>query len=59
VAIVQEDNLTVGMISMAARTMFSEVVEFVGVLAMAPTAVARFTRAPQRQLLIYNHKLKM
>jgi hypothetical protein len=35
-----------GMISTAACTVFSEVVEVVGVLAMAPTAVARFTRAP-------------
>jgi hypothetical protein len=42
----------VGMISTAACTVFSEVVEVIGVLAMAPTAAARFTRAPQRQLLV-------
>jgi hypothetical protein len=52
VAVVREDNLAVGMISTTARTVFSEVVEVVGVLAMAPTAAARCTRAPQRQLLV-------
>jgi hypothetical protein len=46
--VVQEDNLAVGMISTAACTVFSELVEVVGVLAMAPTAAARFTSAPQR-----------
>jgi hypothetical protein len=51
-AVVQEDNLAVGMISTAAHTVFSEVVEVVGVLAMAPMAAARFTRAPQKQLLV-------
>jgi hypothetical protein len=50
--VVREDNLAVGMISTAARTVFSEVVEVVGVLAMVPTAAARFTRAPQTQLLV-------
>jgi hypothetical protein len=42
----------VGMISMVACTVFSEVVEVVGVLAMAPMTAARLTRAPQRQLLV-------
>jgi hypothetical protein len=51
-AVVREDNLAVGMISTAARTMFSEVAEVIGILAMAPTAAARFMRAPERQLLI-------
>jgi hypothetical protein len=50
--VVREDNLVVGMISTAACTVFSEVVEVVGVLAMAPTTTARFTRAPHRQLLV-------
>jgi hypothetical protein len=44
-AVVREDNLAVGMISTAARTVFSEVVEVVGVLAIGPTAAARFMRA--------------
>jgi hypothetical protein len=34
------------------NTQFSEVVEVVVVLAMAPMAAARFTRAPQKQLLV-------
>jgi hypothetical protein len=42
-AVVREDNLAVGMISTASRNVFSEVVEVIGVLAMAPTAAARFT----------------
>jgi hypothetical protein len=50
--VVREDNLTVGMIITVACTMFSEVVEVVGALAMAPMAAARFTRAPQRQVLV-------
>jgi hypothetical protein len=40
------------MISTAARTVFSEVIEVVRVLAMASTAAARVMRAPQRQNLI-------
>jgi hypothetical protein len=34
-AVVREDNLAMGMISTAAHIVFSEVVEVVGVLAMA------------------------
>jgi hypothetical protein len=51
-AVVREDNLAVGMISTTARTVFNDIAEVVGVLAMALTAAARFTRTPQRQLLV-------